>query len=281
MCATQHGACRAAARPNQDAPSPPPPLPPPAPDLVALYSQLESARALAAAGDFEACRAGYAAAEAGLRAVAAAATPAPGAAQSWAGFLAQLAEERELVAAWEAECAELEAWTAEQVREGRPVMAAAGCWVGRVHPRGLGAVGWPSRAHMASFNSPDSAPCCPAQPSPAQSGRATGGGAAPGCAGQAGAHAFTVDPRSFRCEELPPRPQQQATPPAGAGQRDPDVWSPADPLAPGSGAATPPLGSAHRGRGGTWRDKGEAYERVRRESTTPGGSGGLAGGQGG
>ncbi|PRW20821.1 katanin p60 ATPase-containing subunit A1-like [Chlorella sorokiniana] len=178
--------------------------------LVALYSQLESARSLAAAGDFEAGRAGYTAVEAGLRAVAGAAHD-PAAAQGWAALLSQLREERELLAAFESECTELEA-LADQVE--RP-----------------------------------SAPSYTSAPPPVN------------------AHAFNIDLRSFQCEELPPRPQQHATPPAP--QRDPDVWSPADPAAD-SGAATPPLGSAYRGREASWRERGEAYERLRRDSLTLG-----------
>lgn len=110
-------------------PPPPPPTthPPTHPPhartgLVALYSQLESARSLAAVGDFEAGRAGYAAVEAGLRSVAAAAH-GPSGAQAWTALLGQLREERELLAAFESECAELTALAAERVRGGCGVVA--------------------------------------------------------------------------------------------------------------------------------------------------------------
>ncbi|KAI7846285.1 hypothetical protein COHA_000213 [Chlorella ohadii] len=182
--------------------------------LVALYSQLESARSLAAAGDFRAGRASYASVEAGLRSAAAAAAHDPSATQAWAALLGQLREERELLAAFESECAELEALAAEQ---------------------------------PPPLDRP-SAPACTDPPASA-------------------AQAFHVDLRSFQCQELPPRPQQHAAPPAP--QRDPDVWPAADPA-----AATPPLGSGYKARDGSWRERGEAYERVRRESLTP--SGGSA-----
>ena len=84
---------------------------------MALHSQLESARSLAAAGDFEAGRSGYAAVEAGLRATAAGPLD-PAAAQGWAALLSQLREERELLAAFESECAELELLATEQVQAG-------------------------------------------------------------------------------------------------------------------------------------------------------------------
>ena len=98
------------------APYTPPPRPRHPAGLVALYSQLESARSLAAAGDFRAGRASYASVEAGLRSAAAAAAHDPSATQAWAALLGQLREERELLAAFESECAELEALAAEQVR---------------------------------------------------------------------------------------------------------------------------------------------------------------------
>lgn len=113
---------------------------------------------------------------------------------------------------------------------------------------------------------PVGAPLPPPQPPPPQPPAPRGGPSA----AAAGAQAFNVDLRSFQCEELPSRPQQHATP--QPPQRDPDVWGPADPPA-GSGAATPPLGAAHRARDGSWRERGDAYERLRRESLPPGGGG--------
>lgn len=80
--------------------------------LVALHSLLESARAAAAAGDYGACRPAYARVEAALgKAAATAAAVDPKLAQQWAAFAAALREEQELVAACEAECAELAAWS--------------------------------------------------------------------------------------------------------------------------------------------------------------------------
>lgn len=230
--------------------------------LVALHSQLESARSLAAAGDFEAGRSGYAAVEAGLR-TAAAGPLDPAAAQGWAALLSQLREERELLAAFESECAELEALATEQVQAGGVCdlfQIAAACSL-------------PHRPTCPTQNphlQSHLQPCPLPQPPPLERSSARTNAGPP----TSGAQAFNVDLRSFQCEELPPRPQQHATPPAP--QRDPEVWSPADP--PGdSGTATPPLGSAYRGRDGSWRERGEAYERLRRESLTPGaGSGGDA-----
>ncbi len=226
---------------------------------MALYSQLESARSLAAAGDFRAGRASYASVEAGLRSAAAAAAHDPSATQAWADLLGQLREERELLAAFESECAELEALAAEQVR-GRGTVAPA------LLPAGVQA--WHATYHTLRTTSlpPIRPHPHPLQPPPLDRPSAPSGNDPPAGAAQA----FHVDLRSFQCQELPPRPQQHATPPAP--QRDPDVWPAADPA-----AATPPLGSGYKARDGSWRERGEAYERVRRESLTPGGGSGGSG----
>ena len=107
-------------------PLPPPPPPPPhslaatpsPAGLVALHSLLESARAAATAGDFASCRPAYARVEAALGKAAAAASAAdPALAQQWAAFAAALREEQELVAACEAECADLATWADVQPQQ--------------------------------------------------------------------------------------------------------------------------------------------------------------------
>jgi hypothetical protein len=76
---------------------------------VEAWSLLERARGLATDGEFSACRQAYACLDEQLRRVTSG-IATPELRQTWVQFVGALREERELVAAWEAECEELAAW---------------------------------------------------------------------------------------------------------------------------------------------------------------------------
>ena len=79
--------------------------------LAPLYAELERARQLADQGDFAACATAFASVTVGLRQVASG-PEVQGDAElrlAWAQFMRGLEEERELVAAWQLECAQLSA----------------------------------------------------------------------------------------------------------------------------------------------------------------------------
>lgn len=198
-----------------------------------MYAQLEAARTAAAAGDFGAARSGYARVDADVRRVAACVADAE-LASSFAQFLGALQEERELTAAWEAECAELAAWADEQARSGRG--------------RGLGTEHFQSSVTSPPVLPAPVQPCTP--PAPAPGGRA-------GAPHHAGPSAFSVDPQSFEVQALarPPAPASATPPP-----RDGDVWSPPEP----PGSSTAPSGGRPLGR----RERTEAYEQQRRQSVS-------------
>lgn len=179
--------------------------------MLAAHSQLERARSLATDGDFGAAAEAYARVEAQLRNVAA--SVADGSLRaSWTEFLRALQQERDLVAAWQSECAELAAWGGEQ---GAQTPTKSSSSDGGCHP---------------------------------------------------GAAAFSVDPHSFRVQELAPRQQSRNTSSTPQQDRDLDVWLPAE-----GGGFTPSsqLGMP-QSRERTRREREEAYERTRRDSTTPG-----------
>jgi hypothetical protein len=76
---------------------------------VEAWSLLEWARGLATDGEFGACRQAYARLDELLRRLTAS-IATPDLRETWVQFMGALREERELVAAWEAECEELSAW---------------------------------------------------------------------------------------------------------------------------------------------------------------------------
>ena len=237
-----------------------PPLPLRCPiGLLAAHSQLELARGLATSGDF--CGAGeaYARVQGQLRGVTAGVAE-PELHAAWTVFLRALQHERELVAAWQAECAEMEAWAAGG--EARPLAYGCECKASESQPAAL-LVAWVTRDRSPS--SPTANPCMHIF-SPGQQAHAPARASTGGCgAGRRGAAAFSVDPRSFEVLELAPapRPAPASTPP----DRDLDVWLPPDDAAPQQLGAT-------LSRERTRREREEAYERQRRESLTPGGSAG-------
>ena len=83
--------------------------------LVRAHSLLERARSLATEGDFSAAADAYVCVETALHSIAATAADNPTLRASWTQFWGALRHERELVAAWQAECAELTSWVSEQV----------------------------------------------------------------------------------------------------------------------------------------------------------------------
>lgn len=158
---------------------------------MALYSQLESARSTAAAGDFSQGRAAYCRVSEAARRAAAAVAGDPALSQAWATFLGNLREEQELLEAWEAECRELEepaVPSSQEAAAGRHGRALSGSSSG-----GSGSAGQAAAAFNVDLHSFEMAELPPARP--AAGATAAGGGLSP------------------------------------AASVDPDVWSPADPAA--------------------------------------------------
>lgn len=236
--------------------------------LVALYSQLECARAAAATGAFAEGRSAYARAEAALHKVSSAAAPESELMQSWTTFARALRDEQELVAAWEAECAELVAW-ADSEQVGCPCVYE---WVARRAAEDM-QDREPYHSHLSTNPTPSSL-------QPAHSYTPARGGAASTSNTTPPPAAFSVDTRSFEVGELTPPPPRQYTPASSAPQHDPDVWSsPSYDTPPGCFGPPPPLPPGYgpnSGRQHSCRERQDAYERQRRESVTPpGGSSGA------